>query len=154
HELSALEQAIGEDGTIWDQRAIRLHAGFHLPFAQGGYWLEEQPWPLAWRNINAPPVTVLESFGVFAALHNGLITPADGSHYQELLKTLHTHLPELLGGEAPIRLALGGYEPELRREVDPPVPLWMLDSGAPWITGLAVPVYAVADYPNDAQTTL
>jgi hypothetical protein len=63
-ELAELEQAIGGNGSDWEQRAAQLRAGFHRPVAQGGYWLDDQPWPIAWHQINGPPVTLLETYSV------------------------------------------------------------------------------------------
>ncbi len=149
-ELAELERLVAQNGDVWDERATRLRAGFHRPFEQGGYWLANQAWPIAWRTADGTPVTMLESYSVFAALRSGLIDPSDGARYQNLVATLHDRLPELIDGPSPMRLALGGYEPEMRREVDPPVPLWMLDASAPWISGLAAPAYAQVGYPEDA----
>lgn len=154
HELAELERIIGADGSTWEQRAAQLRTGFHLPFDQGGYWLADQAWPIAWRNADGTPVPLLETFSVFAALRTGLIAPQDGVRYDNLIKTLHELLPQLMSGPTPMRLALGGYEPEMRREVDPPVPLWMLDASAPWIVGLAAPAYAAAGQADDAQQLL
>lgn len=154
NELAALERLVGADGTAWNAYAARLHDGFHQPFDRGGYWLADQAWPIAWRRADKSAVTTLETFGVFEALRNGLISPADGDHYQKLIEALHTHLPELMDGPTPMKLTLGGYAQELRRTVDPPVPLWMLDASAPWIVGIAAPVYAAAGYPSDAKMLL
>ncbi len=153
-ELAELEQAIGGNGSDWEQRAAQLRAGFHRPVAQGGYWLDDQPWPIAWHQINGPPVTLLETYSVFAALRSGLIAPEDGARYTTLVTTLYELLPQLIDTPTPMRLTLGGYEPETRRVVDPPVPLWMLDASAPWIVGLAAPAYAAAGYPDAANTVL
>ncbi|MFL5805355.1 MAG: hypothetical protein ACJ8CR_26890, partial [Roseiflexaceae bacterium] len=142
NELAALERYAENDGSVWEQRAARLRAGFHRPFEQGGYWLEGQAWPVAWRGADGRPVTVLETFGVFEALRSGLIAPTDGQHYGELIAALHTHLPQLIDGPMPMRLALGGYEPDMRRDVVPPSEQWKLDASAPWIVGLAAPAYA------------
>jgi hypothetical protein len=155
NELAALERDSGNDGSVWEQRAAALRMGFHRPFDQGGYWLEGLAWPVAWRRAEGDPVTVLETFGVCEALRSGLIAPTDGQHYRTLIAALHTHLPELIEGPTPMRLALGGYPAEvLRRNVDPSVPRWMLDASAPWIVGLAAPVYAAAGYGDDARTVL
>jgi hypothetical protein len=154
NELAALERDSGNDGGVWEGRAASLRAGFHRPFDQGGYWLAGQDWPIAWRRAGGDPVNILETFGVFEALRSGLIARSD-EHYSGLMTALHTHLPELLNGPTPMRLALGGYPEEvLRRNVDPPVPLWMLDASAPWIVGLAAPAYAVGGYPGDARTIM
>lgn len=155
NELAELDAASGFDGGSWREQAARLREGFHRPFAAGGkgYWLPEQPWPVAWHRSDGSVVPMLETFGVFEALRSGLISPADGERYQILLQTLHESLPTLLEGPSPLRLTLGGYEPEMRREVDPPVPLWMLDASAPWIVGLAAPALAGV-YPEDAAATL
>jgi hypothetical protein len=100
-------------------------------------------------------VDVLETFGVFEALRGGLIGPQDGAHYQRLVAALHTRLPELLDSPTPLRLALGGSDPDLiRDDVNPPVPRWMLDASAPWVVGLAAPAYAAAGHPDDATTLL
>jgi hypothetical protein len=52
------------------------------------------------------------------------------------------------------QLMLGGYDPQLRREVVPLLELWMLDASAPWIAGLDVPVRARAGYVDDANAIL
>jgi hypothetical protein len=153
-ELAELERAIGQDGSVWEGRAAKLREGFHRPFNEGGYWPDDQAWPIAWRKADGRVVRVLETFGVFAALQSGLITPQDGAHYQDLVRVLDTHFSDLTGGPSPMKLTLGGYEPEIRREVDPPVPLWMLDASAPWIVGLAAPGYARASSPDHARSLM
>lgn len=154
NELAELERAIGADGSAWEQRAAQMRTGFHQPFDQGGYWLADQAWPIAWRRADGSPVAILETFGVFAALRSGLIAPEDGARYQTLVTKLHELLPALIDAPTPMKLTLEGYEPEMRRVVDPPVPLWMLDASAPWIVGLAAPAYAAAGYPADANRLL
>jgi hypothetical protein len=154
HELAELEAFAGEDGSLWSERAATMRASYHRPAAEGGYWLEEQPWPLAFWRPNDQPVTTLETFGVFSALRSGLIGPQDGTRYTELLAALHVLLPDLSAGPSPMRLALGGFDPDLRREVDPPVPLWMMDASAPWIVGQAAPAYAAAGFASDARDLL
>lgn len=154
NELSELEQVAGGDNAVWMQRAERLRAGFHRDVSQGGYWLTDQAWPLAWYQTDGSVINVLETYGVFAALQSGLIAPSDGDRYRKLVATLHARLPELLDGPTPLRLALGGYEQALRRPVDPPVPLWMLDASAPWVVGLAAPAYAAAGYREDALSLM
>lgn len=149
-ELAELERYDGRDGMAWERRAARLRAGFHRPFARGGYWLDGLAWPIAWRRPDGSAARFLETFGVFEALRSGLIGPSDGPRYRALMAALHAFLPELSAGPTPMRLALGGYEPEMRRVVVPPVPLWMLDASAPWIVGIAAPAYAAAGYPEDA----
>jgi hypothetical protein len=155
NELAALERYAGRDGGAWDARALRLRAGFHRPFDQGGYWRDGLAWPIAWRRPDGSTVEVLETFGVFEALRGGLIGPQDGERYRELVAVLHARLPELLDEPGPLRLALGGYDQDLiRDDVDPPVPLWMLDASAPWVVGLAAPAYAAAGQPGDAALLL
>jgi hypothetical protein len=155
NELSELERYAGRDGSAWGERARQLREGFHRPFDQGGYWVENQAWPIAWRRSDGSAVDILETFGVFEALRSGLIGSQDGARYQNLVLALHERLPELLDGPTPLRLALGGYDPGLiRDDVIPPVPQWMLDASAPWVVGLAAPVYAAAGYPDDAATLL
>ena len=149
-ELAELERYDGRDGRAWERRAARLRAGFHRPFARGGYWIEGLAWPIAWRRPHGSTARFLETFGVFEALRSGLIGPSDGPRYRALMAALHASLPELSAGPTPMRLALGGYEPEMRRVVVPPVPIWMLDASAPWIVGIAAPAYAAAGYPDDA----
>jgi hypothetical protein len=154
-ELAALERYAGRDGGAWDARADRLRAGFHRSLDQGGYWRDGLAWPIAWRRPDGSAVDVLETFGVFEALRSGLIGPQDGERYRQLVATLHARLPELLDEPGPLRLALGGYDQELiRDDVDPPVPIWMLDASAPWVVGLAAPAYAAAGHPDDAATLL
>src|SRR5262249_44184958 len=66
---------------------------------------------------------------------------------------LHEQLPEMTSGPNPVRLALGGYPPELLRS-DVKVPPWMLNASVPWIVGVAAPAYAAAGHPEDARTLL
>ncbi|RRR77233.1 MAG: hypothetical protein EI684_01740 [Candidatus Viridilinea halotolerans] len=153
NELAELEGMLGLSAAIWRERAAALRAGFNLPVTEGGYWLAEQPWPIAWKRGDGSVVPILETFGVFAALQSGLIAPAD-ERYPALVEALHTNLPALLDGPAPFKLTLGGYEPEMRRVVDPPVPVWMLDASAPWIVGLAAPTYSAIGHPEDAQAIM
>jgi serine/threonine protein kinase len=150
-DLAELERYTEHDGGAWDARARRLRVGFHRPFDQGGYWRDDQDWPIAWRRPDGSAVDVLETFGVFEALRAGLIAPDDGAHYQRLVAALHANLPRLLDGPAPVRLALGGYAPELRRDIVPEKENWKLDASAPWIVGIAAPAYAAAGYPDDAR---
>ncbi|MEM8534234.1 MAG: hypothetical protein AAGF95_25530 [Chloroflexota bacterium] len=153
-ELAALETFVGQDGTIWQERAARLREAFHRPTTQGGYWLDDQVWPIAWRSADGQIVSILETFGVFEALRSGLIAPDDGPRYGPLVVELARLLPTLLDGPTPMKLTLGGYPPEVRREVDPPVPLWMLDASAPWIVGIAAPAYTNAGCPDAADRTM
>lgn len=153
NELADLERSVGNDGSVWEQHAAQLRQGFHRPFDEGGYWYEGQAWPIAWRHADGSVVNVLETFGVFEALRSGLISPADGDRYTTLVQALHTHTAQLTSG-VPMKLTLDGYPDTIRREVDPPVPLWMMDASAPWITGLAAPAYAQAGYPQDAATIM
>lgn len=153
-ELAELEAASGNDGLIWLDRAAKLRAAFHRSVEEGGYWRNDQAWPIAWYREDGRQVRQLETFGVFYALRSGLIGPDDGGRYRRLVSELHERLPDLIDGPTPMRLALGGYESDLRREVDPPVPIWMLDGSAPWIVGLAAPAYAQIGYPQDAQRVM
>lgn len=150
-ELAALEQGIGEDGSIWEQRAAHLRESFHRPFEEGGYWVADQAWPVAWRNPGEGPVDTLETFGVFEALRSGLIQPSD-QRYATLMRALHESLPTLMQGSFPLRLTLAGYPPELLRSVVRDE--WKRNPSAPWIAGLAAPAYAAAGYPEDAQLLL
>ncbi|PDW04427.1 hypothetical protein [Candidatus Viridilinea mediisalina] len=152
-ELAELEAMIGLNDAIWRERAAALRAGFNRPLAEGGYWLEDQPWPIAWKHDDGRVVPILETFGVFAALQSGLIAPED-EHYPALVEVLHSNLPTFIDGPTPFRLTLGGYEPEVRRVVDPPVPVWMLDASAPWIVGRAAPTYSMLGFPGDAQAIM
>ncbi len=158
HELAQLERFAGFDGEAaqWDQWAALLREGFHRPVAPvgRGYWLPDQAWPVAWHRADGSTVDVLETFGVFEALRSGLIGSPDGQRYQVLAETLHTLLPDLMADPVPMKLALGGYESDLRRQADPPVPLWMMDASAPWIVGIAAPAYGAAGYPQDAETLM
>jgi hypothetical protein len=153
-EIAELENASGNDGQIWNERAARLRTAFHRPVEQGGYWRSDQTWPIAWYRDDGNQVRQLETFGVFYALRSGLIAPSDGGRYHRLVNELHRLLPDLIDGPTPMRLALGGYESDLRRVVDPPVPVWMLDGSAPWIVGLAAPAYAEIGFPQDAQRVM
>jgi hypothetical protein len=153
-ELAELEAIVGADGSGWRERARLLRAAFHRPLTAGGYWQEEQSWPIAWHRSDGSYVNILETYSVFAALQNGLIGREDGQRYQLLLQTLSEFLPEMLIGPSPLRLALGGYEPEMRRVVDPPVPLWMLDASAPWVVGQAVPAFTAAGERDAARQVL
>jgi hypothetical protein len=153
--LAELEQAIDNDGTRWMAQAETLRAAFNQPYAQGGYWLEDQAWPLAWRSEDDPPKGTLETFGVFEAIRSGLIAP-DNTRYAALMQALHEQMPALTAGDTGVRLALnedtGGYpagllRPEARED-------WKNDASAPWIVGIAAPAYAQAGYPADAQTLM
>jgi hypothetical protein len=147
-ELAELEAFAGGNGDVWQQRAERLRVSFHRP--ESGYWLEGQPWPVAWFRADGSAVSVLESFGVFEALRSGLIAPGD-AHYQGLVAALHERLPELLRGQVPLRLALEGYPEDVLRK---DVPAWKLNASAPWVVGLAAPAYAAAGYAEDARVVL
>jgi hypothetical protein len=151
NELAELESHIGEDGSVWEQRAASLRKGFHQPLDEGGYWPDNRDWPIAWRTPDGTVYPMLETFGIFEALRSGLIAPSDGQRYHNLIAALDTHFDELTAGPVPVKLALGGYPAEVRREVDPPVPMWMLDASAPWIVGLAAPAYAAAGHPDHAH---
>lgn len=155
HELAELDSAIGRDGAFWKEYAARMRQAFHRPVSDGGYWRDGQAWPIAWRRTDGRVVGVFETFGVFSALRSGLIAPSDGERYTDVLAAMHAFLPDLIGGPTPMRLVPGGYPlAALRGGVDPPVPVWMLDSSAPWIVGLAVPAYAAVGYTDDARAAL
>ncbi len=151
NQLAELEQAIGEDGSAWAQRADGLRAAFHRPADEGGYWMGDLAWPAAWRNPGEAPSRTLETFGVFEALRSGLIVPTD-ERYPELMTALNARLPDLMIGPFPMRLALNGYPPGLLRDVvrEP----WKIDASAPWIIGLAAPAYAHAGNVEAANTVL
>lgn len=151
NQLAGLEQAIGEDGSAWTQRAARLRAAFNRPAEEGGYWLSDLAWPAAWRNPGQEPARTLETFGVFEALRSGLIAPTD-ERYPELMTALNARLPDLLIGPFPMRLTLNGYPPgSLRDVVREP---WKIDASAPWIVGLAAPAYARAGNAEAANMVL
>lgn len=159
NELADLEAAAGFDGeTLWRERAAWMRANYHRPHTPDtvgeGYWVEGQPWPIAWHRPDAGPVLLLETFGVFSAVQTGLIGPQDEGRYQALMEHMHGVLPELIAGPSPLRLSIGGYEPEMRREVIPPVPVWMLDASAPWVVGVAAPSFAQAGYAPDAEAVM
>ncbi|PDW04429.1 hypothetical protein [Candidatus Viridilinea mediisalina] len=153
NEVAELEARLTMGTNQWHERAEQLRSGFHQSVADGGYWLEGQPWPIAWKRADGRIVSVLETFGVFAALNSGLIGPED-ARYAPLVAALHERLPALLDSSVPLRLALGGYELDVRRTITPPLPQWKFDASAPWIVGRAVPAYASAGYPDDALRIL
>ncbi len=151
NQLAELEQAIGEDGSAWAQRAAGLRAAFHRPADEGGYWLSDLAWPAAWRNPGEAPSRTLETFGVFEALRSGLIVPTD-ERYPELMSAMNARLSDLMIGPFPMRLALNGYPPgSLRDVVREP---WKIDASAPWIVGLAAPAYARAGNVEAANMVL
>jgi len=154
-QVADLEAAIGETRAAqrWRDQAARLRKGFHRPIEAGGYWRDDQAWPIAWRRADGTVVSLFESFGVFEALRSGLIAP-DDPPYPQLIEAIHAQLPALLAGPAPLRLVPGGYDLALRRELSPPLPEWKMDASAPWITGIAVPVYAAAGHADDAARIL
>ena len=154
-ELAELEEAAGRGGGAAAYRAdaARLRDAFARPVAEGGFWLPDQPYPVAWFTAEGHLVAGFETFGVLAAIRGGLIPP--GPRLDALAAYLHEHLAEFIDG-APfgVRLMLGGYAPELRRDVVPAVPPWMLDASAPWIAGLDVPVRARLGQREDAVAVL
>lgn len=154
-ELAELEAFIGEDGSIWEERARTIREGFHQPAAPRGtgYWLSGQAWPIAWYRSDTSVVDVLETFGIFEAVRSGLIAPSDGERYDEMLQSLHANINAFIDAPAPMRLTLEGYDRELLR-TDTYVPDWKLDASAPWIVGIAAPVYAQAGFPDDALKLL
>ena len=154
-QIASLEAATGADDAAdrWRDLAARLRAGFHRPIEAGGYWRDDQAWPIAWRRADGTVVSLFESFGVFEALRSGLITPEDPP-YPQLIAALHAQLPALLAGQAPLKLVPGGYDLALRRELRPPLPEWKMDASAPWIAGIAAPVYAAAGHADDAARIL
>lgn len=153
-ELAALERMIGRSGDRYEQLARKLRAGFHLDVQAGGYWRSDQAWPIAWRKADGRIFPLLETFGVFQALENGLIGPEDGWRYRNLLVALHDALPALRDGPTPTRLTLGGYPLAVRRDIVPAANNWMLDAAAPWIAGLHAPAVAEGGYPADANSVL
>ena len=154
-ELAELEDATGGKGAAVAYRAAatRLRAAFDRPVAAGGFWHADQVYPVAWFTAAGHEVAGFETFGVLAALRSGLI-PA-GPRRAALATYLHDHRAEFVDG-APFgeRLMLGGYPPELRRDVVPPELAWMLDASAPWIVGLDVPVRARLGQREDAAFIL
>ncbi len=153
-EMASLQRMLGRDGTQYDALANRLRAGFHLSTAAGGYWPANQAWPIAWRKADGRVFNVLETFGVFQAAHDGLLGPADGWRYRNLMALMHNSLATLIGGPTPTKLTLDGYPLSVRRDIVPPSQNWMLDASAPWIVGIHAPAMAVAGYPEDAQAVL
>ena len=150
-ELAEMEAATGRAMAAEGYRAdaTRLRDAFNRSVQEGGFWRDDQAYPVAWFTDDGKEVAGMETFGVLAALRSGLISP--GPRRDALADYLHDHLAEFVDG-APFgeRLMLGGYAPELRRDVIPPVPVWMLDASAPWIAGLDVPVRSRLGQREDA----
>ncbi len=153
-EMAVLERVAGRDGARYNVLAAKLRAGFGLGTAAGGYWRTDQPWPIAWRKADGRIFPMLETFGVFQALREGLIGPEDGWRYRDLMSALHDSLGSLIAGPTPTKLTLGGYPTSVRRDIVPPTQNWMLDAAAPWIAGLHAPAVAAASYPEDAAAVL
>lgn len=155
NEMAELEAAAGRAATADGYRAeaVRLREAFNRPVAEGGFWRADQAYPVAWFTAGGDEIAGLETFGVLAALGSGLIPP--GPRRDALADYLHDHLTEFVDG-APFgeRLMLGGYAPQLRRDVIPAVPAWMLDASAPWIAGLDVPLRARLGRREDAAFLL
>jgi hypothetical protein len=153
-EMAALERVVGGDGARYETLAAKLRGGFHLTVQAGGYWRTDQSWPIAWKKADGRIFTVLETFGVFQAVREGLIGPQDGWRYRDMMTTLHDALGPLIAGPTPTKLALGGYPLSVRRDIVPPSNNWMLDAAAPWIVGLHAPAVAAAGYPEDAARVI
>ena len=151
-QMAALERFAGRDGRRYEELAARLRAGFHRGVSAGGYWSADQTWPIAWRKADGRVYPFLETFGVFEALQSGLISPADGWRYRNLLTTLHN--AALIAGPTPTKLTIGGYPTAVRRDIVPAANNWMLDAAAPWIVGLHAPAVAEGGYPEDAAAVL
>ena len=153
-EMAALERMAGRDGERYEALARRLRTGFHLGVNTGGYWRSDQAWPIAWRKADGRSYALLETFGVFQAIRDGLIGPGDGWRYRNLMSALHDSLGALIGGPTPTKLTLGGYPVGVRRNIVPASNNWMLDAAAPWVAGLHAPSVAAAGYPADAAAVL
>lgn len=153
-EMAALTRMVGRDDQRYEQMAAKLRANFHASTGPGGYWPDNQNWPIAWRNANGKVVSVLETFSVFQACYDGLIGPQDGWRYRRLMDTVHDALGALIGGPTPTKYTLGGYPERVRREFLTPAFNWVLDAASPWIVGLHGPAVAQAGYPEDARAVL
>ncbi len=154
-ELAELEEAAGRApaATTYRAEAGRLRDAFNRPVGRGGFWLPDQPYPVAWFTPEGRAVTGFETFGVLAAIRGGLIPP--GPRLDALAAYLHEHRAAFVDG-APfgVRLMLGGYDPDLLRDIVPVELAWMLDASAPWIAGLDVPVRARLGQREDAAFIL
>lgn len=152
--MAELERWIGRDGSRYESLAARMRRSFHLPEKLGGYWRSDLAWPIAWRKADGRVFTMLETFGVLQAAHEGLIGPQDGWRYRDLFTALHNTRDSGIDTQSPSKLAIGGYPLSIKRTVQPVPPDWMLDAAAPWIIGLDVPERARAGYPEDAARFL
>lgn len=153
-ELAALERFSGRDGSRYEVLASKLRANFHASSGAKGYWPTNQTWPIAWRKADGRVFPLLETFGIFQAVQDGLIGPPDGWRYRNLMTTMHEQNQYIIAGPTPTKFTVGGYPLSIRRDMVPAQFNWVLDSASPWIVGLQAPVVAQAGYDEDAAAVL
>lgn len=152
NELGELEQAAGRDGSSWRNMASTMKSKYHMPVQAGGYWVDGQPWPIAWKRADGSIVNTAATFGMFEAMRSGLISKEDGDHYTNMVNFLKSNITKLVEGPAPLRLAIGGFETGNSRDQN--TPPWMLDASAPWIVGIAVPPMLASGNTSEGTTIM
>lgn len=151
--MAELEDAIGRNGGSWREYARRTKLNFARPVSAGGYWNPEAGYPIAWKRASGELYTSFETFGVYEAIRTGLL--GDPDQLRSVGAWLEANRDALLNGNAyPERLMVGGYDPKTRKAEVPLDKLWIMDSNAPWITGLSVPAWVQLSRLGDARGML
>lgn len=148
--VAELEEASGHDGRGQRNYARSMQVNFARPLAEGGYWNPDAGHPIAWKRADGQVYTNFETFGVFEAIRVGLLN--DPSQLESIGKWLDEHRGAFLNGNTyPERLMIGGYDLRVKKPEVPFDKLWIMDSNAPWITGLSVPARVRLGRLDDAR---
>lgn len=151
--VAELDEAIGQDGRAGRSYARSMQTGFSRPLAAGGYWNPSTGYPIAWKRASGAVYTTFETFGIFEAIRVGLLT--NPAQLQSIAVWLDANRDAFVNGNAyPERLMIDGYDLGTRKAEVPIEKLWIMDSNAPWITGISVPARAALGRLDDARAML
>jgi hypothetical protein len=151
--VAELDEAIGQDGQAERSYARAMQTGFSRPLTAGGYWNPASGYPIAWRRASGAIYTTFETFGVFEAIRVGLLT--NPAQLQSIASWLDANRDAFVNGNAyPERLMIDGYDLLTRKAEVPIEKLWIMDSNAPWITGISVPARVTLGRLDDARAML
>jgi hypothetical protein len=151
--VAELDEAIGRDGQAERSYAHSMQTGFSRPLAAGGYWNPATGYPIAWKRASGAVYTTFETFGIFEAIRVGLLT--NPTQLRSIAAWLDANRDAFVNGNAyPERLMIDGYDLRTRKAEVPIEKLWIMDSNAPWITGISVPARVALGRLDDARAML
>lgn len=148
-----LDDAIGKDGQPWRNYARLTQRNFGRTLAEGGYWNPGRGYPIAWKRADGRVYANFETFGVFEAIRVGLLH--EDWQLQSIATWLDANREAFINGNAyPERLMIDGYDLGTKKAEVPVDKLWIMDSNAPWISGISVPARVRLGRLTDARDML